>query len=63
MINRPKFYVYLPIVFALVLILGIFIGHTFHLDGKEGNVMTNNSAKFSKINDVLRYVTNEYKRR
>ncbi len=60
MINRPKFYVYLPIVFALILILGIYIGRTFHLDRKEGNVMTNNSAKFSKIDDVLRYVTDEY---
>lgn len=63
MINRPKFYVYLPIVFALVLIGGIFIGSTFHLDkGERGaaGVASGGGAKFSKIDDVLHYVEDEY---
>ncbi len=60
MINRPKFYVYLPIVFALILILGIFIGSTFHLDNNKGSLLVKNSGKFTKIDEILNYVNEEY---
>ncbi len=57
--NRPKFYVYLPIIFALVLVLGIFIGTTF-LSGGQKMVMGGNTGKFSKLQDVLQYINQEY---
>ncbi|MCK6648088.1 MAG: S41 family peptidase [Bacteroidia bacterium] len=57
--NRPKFYVYLPIIFALVLVLGIFIGTTF-LSGGQKTVMGRNNGKFSKLQDVLQYINQEY---
>ena len=57
--NRPKFYVYLPIIFALVLVLGIFIGTTF-LSGGQKTVMGGNTGKFSKLQDVLQYINQEY---
>lgn len=57
--NRPKFYVYLPIVFALVLVLGIFIGSTF-LSGGQRVVMGGNAGKYSKLEDVLHYINQEY---
>ncbi len=60
MINRPKFYVYLPIVFALILILGIFIGNTFHLDNSKGIISSNHSGKYTKIDEILKYVYEEY---
>ncbi len=62
MTNRPKFYVYLPIVFALILILGIFIGSTFHLDNNKdgGSLLVKSSGKYSKVDEILKYVTEEY---
>ncbi len=60
MINRPKFYVYLPIVFALILILGIFIGSTFHLDNARGAKLVGTSGKFSKVDEILKYVSEQY---
>ncbi len=58
--NRPKFYVYLPIVFALILILGIFIGTTFHLDNSLGSISVDANNKYNKIEEVLHYVQQEY---
>lgn len=58
--NRPKFYVYLPIVFALVLILGIFIGSTFSLKNSTGSIAVDSDNQFSKIDQILRYVQDQY---
>ncbi len=58
--NRPKFYIYLPIVFALILILGIFIGNTFQLHNNFGTLNIDSKNKFSKIDEILRYVNDEY---
>jgi carboxyl-terminal processing protease len=57
--NRPKFYVYLPIVFALVLILGIFIGTTFNIRN-NGTIAIDGNNKFSKVDEILRYVNEQY---
>ena len=58
--NRPKFYVYLPIVFALILILGIFIGSTFNSNNKLGSISFKGNNQFSKIDEILRYIQQEY---
>lgn len=58
--NRPKFYIYLPIVFALVLILGILIGSTFGLKNSNGSLSIDNDDEYSKINQILKYVHDEY---
>lgn len=58
--NRPKFYIYLPIVFALVLILGIFIGSTFSLKKSNGNISVDTGDQYDKINQILRYVEDQY---
>lgn len=58
--NRPKFYIYLPIFFSLVLILGLFIGSTFLSSSKNfasDNITQNN---FKKVTEILRYVQSEY---
>lgn len=57
--NRPRFYVYLPIVFALILILGIFIGSTFNLNNKMGSISIKTSP-YSKVDEILRYISQEY---
>ena len=58
--NRPKFYIYLPIVFSLVLILGIFIGTSFHTGGNLGIISVDADNKYNKIEEILRYVQLEY---
>jgi carboxyl-terminal processing protease len=58
--NRPKFYVYLPIVFALVLILGIFVGVTFNLNNSNGIISIDVSNQYNKIEEILRYINQEY---
>jgi len=58
--NRPKFYIYLPIFFSIILLAGIFIGSTF-LSGSKNLVATNNSqADFRKVSEILKYIQNEY---
>lgn len=57
--NRPKFYVYLPIVFALVLVLGILIGRTFSLN--RGNfISVNPGNQYNKIEEILHYISDQY---
>lgn len=58
--NRPKIYVYLPIIFALVLILGIFIGTTFQLNNNLGTISVDTKNKYNKIEEILRYIQQEY---
>ncbi len=58
--NRPKFYIYLPIVFALVLILGIFIGSTFGLKKSNGSISLDSGDQYNKIDQILRYVEDQY---
>src|SRR3954465_10342826 len=57
--NRPRFYIYLPIIFALVLILGIFIGSTFSLRN-ESTFTAEGSGAYTKIDQILRYVQDQY---
>ncbi|MES2591390.1 MAG: S41 family peptidase [Bacteroidota bacterium] len=58
--NRPKFYIYLPIVFALVLILGIYIGSSFQLNNSSGTITVDADNKYNKIEQILRYIEQEY---
>jgi carboxyl-terminal processing protease len=58
--NRPKFYIYLPIVFALILILGIFVGATFNWNNRTGIIPIDGNYKYNKLGALLRYVQQEY---
>lgn len=59
--NRPKFYIYLPIVFSLVLILGILIGQTVNSSNKRGGIISVNSKnQYNKIEEILHYIDEEY---
>lgn len=58
--NRPKFYIYLPIFFSLVLIAGIFIGSTFLSGTKTFAIENNSGGNFKKVNEILRYIKDEY---
>ena len=63
--NRPRFYIYLPIFFALVLMLGIFIGTTFNLDLGTGPAAIRvgnglGSGRYTKIDEILKYIDEQY---
>ena len=58
--NRPKFYIYLPIIFSLVLILGIFIGMTLSPNTSNGPISFSTKNKSSKIDEVVNYVKSQY---
>jgi carboxyl-terminal processing protease len=58
--NRPKFYIYLPIVFALILVLGILIGRTFSLNNGMKFISVNPNNQYSKIEEVLHYISDQY---
>jgi carboxyl-terminal processing protease len=58
--NRPKFYVYLPIFFSIVLLAGVFIGSTFLSSSKNFAVNNNSQTDFRKVSEILKYIQNEY---
>ena len=58
--NRPKFYIYLPIVFSIVLIIGIYIGSTFNLDKNNGLGSSASNKKYGKLEEILQYINQEY---
>ncbi len=58
--NRPKFYVYLPIIFALVLILGIVIGRSLNSNGSDGIISLKGNNEYSKVEEILKYIEQEY---
>jgi carboxyl-terminal processing protease len=58
--NRPKFYVYLPVIFALVLVLGMLIGSTFSPNRGTSLLSVNPGNQFNKIEEILHYVSDQY---
>ena len=58
--NRPKFYVYLPIVFSLILVLGILIGRTFSLNRGSSFISVNTTNQYNKVEEILRYISEQY---
>ena len=58
--NRPKFYIFLPLLFALVLLLGFFLGNSFNLNKSIRIITLNAFNKYDKIEEVLRYIQEEY---
>ncbi len=58
---KHKITIYLPIVFALVLILGIVIGiRLAPQEVNRGNIFSVDFSKYSKIGDVLGYITRDW---
>jgi len=56
-----KIYIYFPILFALVLIIGILLGMKFvPVNSVDNNFFSINLKKYNKINDVIYYIENSY---
>jgi len=60
--NRHRFIIYLPIILAVVLILGIWLGSklSFVKNDKSENVLFVKPAHHDKITDLINYVQQDY---
>ena len=58
---KHKITIYLPILFALVLIFGIIIGiQLVPRDTVKGNIFSVDFSKYSKVGDVLRHIKRDW---
>lgn len=59
--NSRKIYIYLPLLFAIVLIIGVFLGmKLIPVKSTDNNFFSINLKKYNKINDVIYYIENSY---
>ncbi|MCD4683986.1 MAG: S41 family peptidase [Bacteroidales bacterium] len=58
---KNKLVIYLPILFALVLICGIFLGYKLiPVSSNQSNLFQLNLNRYNKLNDVVNYIVQEY---
>jgi carboxyl-terminal processing protease len=60
--NNRRIFIYLPIILSIVLILGIWLGSKFSYtnNGKMEKVLFVKPAVTDKVNDLIRYVQQDY---
>ena len=62
--KRKKLFIYLPIIFALIFIAGMFLGARIISGrssmGLSGSIFPVGAAKYDKFNDVINYIQNSY---
>lgn len=52
--------IYLPIVFSLLIVLGIFIGASLDFSADKKNVFQVSISKYKKVENILDYIEQEY---
>jgi carboxyl-terminal processing protease len=58
---KNRLNIYLPIIFAFILIAGILIGYKLTPVNTEGSHLFNlGISKYDKINEIVNYISNEY---
>lgn len=57
---KSKFTLYLPLLFALILIAGIFLGYKLTPVTVHPQLMNLSMGKYNKLNDVVNYIVQEY---
>lgn len=59
--KNTKLYYYLPIIFALLLILGIYVGSKLSpIYTSDRGLFSVNLSKYDKINDIINYIEKDY---
>jgi carboxyl-terminal processing protease len=56
--NRPRFYIYLPVLFSVVLVGGIFLGRMIGMS--SGTAIIAGEMGSSKLDEILQYINREY---
>jgi carboxyl-terminal processing protease len=58
---KPKFNLWMPVIFAVILAAGVFIGTRIHAPFiPERSIFSNSGSSFNKFSDVLTYIQQEY---
>jgi carboxyl-terminal processing protease len=57
---KNKLIIYLPLLFAIVLIAGIFLGYKLSPIVSHPQLLRMNFERYNKLNDVVSYIENEY---
>ena len=59
--KNKRLYYYLPIIFALLLIIGVFIGSKLlPIYTSNRGLFSTNLSKYDKINDIINYIEKDY---
>ncbi|MCB0804588.1 MAG: PDZ domain-containing protein [Bacteroidales bacterium] len=57
---KNKFFIYLPLIFALVLIAGIFLGYKLSPVTVYNRLIPVNANNYNKLADIIQYIEKEY---
>ena len=57
---KRKFIIYLPLLFALILVTGIYLGYKLTPVSVHPQLMNLGITKYNKLNDVVGYIEREY---
>ncbi|MCF8369183.1 MAG: S41 family peptidase [Bacteroidales bacterium] len=57
---KKRFVIYLPILFAIILVSGIYLGYKISPLSNYPQVFSLNLNKYNKLNDVVNYIVEEY---
>ncbi|MCB2219922.1 MAG: PDZ domain-containing protein [Bacteroidetes bacterium] len=57
---KNRLIIYLPLLFAIVLIAGIFLGYKLSPIVSHPQLLRMNFERYNKLNDVVSYIENEY---
>ena len=62
--RKRRLYIFLPIIFALIFIAGMFLGARLisgsSISKSENNLFSFGAGKYNKLNDVLNYIHESY---
>ncbi len=59
--RNQKYFIYLPILFAIVLVTGIWLGALLDRGASRGeNLFPLSQGKYNKVNDVIDYIVRDY---
>ncbi len=60
-VNNKKIYIYLPILFSVIFILGIILGTKFaSISSFNNKIFSITSNKYNKVNTVINYIQQDY---
>ena len=57
---KNKIYIFLPLLLAIAIAAGIFIGSRYNVSSVNSKVFGLGFSRFNKLNDILNYVLEEY---
>ncbi|MCF8304640.1 MAG: S41 family peptidase [Bacteroidales bacterium] len=59
--NKKRYYIYLPLAFAVVLIAGIMLGtRLVQISSNKENILSFRPNQYNKVTDIINYVENNY---